>query len=477
MDHVNNSQLPPPTYAIVKSIDDLQINVTTPELQPEQVADSMLKEASKSSLCGAAYMHKLAANNLLFAKNAAAIYKGYHAFCADRHQSHLENVSKAIINDPDADEFSLEMARYVIAILENRNPQDSKGKAFIKALLPSFKKTVLSEAPTKLYAEQDVRVPEMTGLHCAFPDLIKFNEVYYATFREGKNHVDADDRGVIRILRGEFDSHSSTWNWQNAGTLTSLEYHFRDPHFFVNGNKQLCMVFNGSVIDEKCQTSKMVPHVATLEENAWNTQKIDLESSHAKGEWIWRVTWNPHDNHGYGLAYNIDSSESGAKLSLVKTHDGVHFERVASVAYTGLSEMLNEATIRFKDDGTLVAFIRSQKHGLIGRASPKSHYKDWSFDVIPFRVGGPNFLFSQREEKMWAATRHLFLTPENIIDETTILASLRGKKLVPLLQLKSEGDASYPGMVLEDDGSLTVLYYTSNPDHKGATIRIVGLRG
>jgi len=40
------------------------------------------------------------------------------------------------------------------------------------------------------------------------------------------------------------------------------------------------------------------------------------------------------------------------------------------------------------------------------------------------------------------------------------------KKLVPLLQLQSYSDASYPGMVLEEDDSMTILYYSSTPDGK-----------
>jgi hypothetical protein len=84
--------------------------------------------------------------------------------------------------------------------------------------------------------------------------------------------------------------------------------------------------------------------------------------------------------------------------------------------------------------------------------------------LIPFRLGGPNFVLSSDEHSMWAATRYFFLHQDNELDEATILASMTQKELTPLLRLKSSYDNSYPGIVLEEDGSLTILYYSSTLD-------------
>ena len=65
---------------------------------------------------------------------------------------------------------------------------------------------------------------------------------------------------------------------------------------------------------------------------------------------------------------------------------------------------------------------------------------------------------------MWAATRYLFLNPDNTLDEATIVAYMDEREhLVPLLRLQSNLDNSYPGIVLEEDGSITVLFYSSEP--------------
>jgi len=58
-----------------------------------------------------------------------------------------------------------------------------------------------------------------------------------------------------------------------------------------------------------------------------------------------------------------------------------------------------------------------------------------------------------------------FLSREkNHLDEATIIAQMTEKSLTPALRLKSQSDNSYPGMVLEDGGTISVIYYSSEPN-------------
>ena len=186
----------------------------------------------------------------------------------------------------------------------------------------------------------------------------------------------------------------------------------------------------------------------------------DPSANGSKGQWIWRVTWNPYDNNGYALSYGKDST-----LSLMKTANGIKFEKIAEIASEPLTG-LSEGTLRFKSDGTAIALIRTRRNGIIGTSTPKDGYTKWSLNVVPFRVGGPDFIISKNEQKMWAATRHFFLNEDNTMDEATIVGSMDEKSLTPALRLKSKFDNSYPGMVLEDDGSVTIIYYSSESNEK-----------
>jgi hypothetical protein len=146
-------------------------------------------------------------------------------------------------------------------------------------------------------------------------------------------------------------------------------------------------------------------------------------------------------------------------LTLVRTHDGKTFEKVATF-HSPFLKRLTEATIRFKANGDAIAFIRAEKNGLIAQARIQDGYASWSTHVLPFRVGGPNFLFASTE-KMIAGTRLFFLTEDNCLDEMTIIGSMDENSFIPHAYLTSSYDNSYPGMVLEDDGSVAVIYYSS----------------
>lgn len=464
----NASPFSDPIYTISEEKGILKVNVKTSSGTPEQINESMQKEAKKSSLLGMAYVHHLAKENHPTAQRIAAIYAGYREFFVERNTEKFIDVCIRILKDDQADELAEGAASYVWQVLKHEPISKSPGEKLIKNLIPSIKQTITSNPPVKVYQEQEVRVPEMNGSHNAFPDLIKYKGFYYASFREGVTHGSHGDFGNIRILKGNYNEKTQKWNWENAALLSSETYDFRDPKFFIDANGQLRLIFDGSIIGPEETTDLMVPHVAYQVDGDWKIEevKIDPEMKCEKGQWIWRITWNPKDNCGYGFSYSIDSPEKGAVLTLVKTTDGISFEKVADISVDEPKENLSEATIRFKEDGTAVALIRSQRHGLIGTASKDSNYTNWSFAVIPFRVGGPNFLITDGDLKMWAATRHFFVNSDNTLDETTIVASMNTKRLVPLLYLKSYGDGSYPGMVMEEDGSITILYYFSTEDEK-----------
>ncbi|HEY4832117.1 MAG TPA: hypothetical protein VIH61_06105 [Waddliaceae bacterium] len=418
-------------------------------------------EADKSSLFSMAFVQKLANDGDGQAKQIQSLYLVYKEYLKIGDIAIVQNACIEILKSNAGYIFPKECAQYILN-LTSKQPINSQSSArtLLNKLIPSLEKTFTTTPPQKIYEEQEVWVPEMkSSKHKAFPDLIKFEDAYYAAYREAGTHVGFEDLGTIRILKGHYEPKQKVWKWENMKLLDDPEYDLRDPRFFVNQENKLQLVLGGSFINEKNETISMVPHVATLENGHWQLQKATVDSSTnaINGQWIWRVTWNSFDKHGYAFSYGKET------FILVRTADGKTFEKVADVT-SGLLTDLSEATIRFKSDGTAVALIRARRDGIIGISDPWDGYQTWGFNVIPFRVGGPNFVFSHDEHSMWAATRYFFLHQDNQLDEATIFASMSQKELTPLLRLKSNYDTSYPGIVLEEDGSLTVLYYSSTLD-------------
>ena len=285
----------------------------------------MMKEVEKSSLIGMAFVNKMAQENNIMAQQVASIYEGYRSLFINRDKELLLKTCRLILEDPNAEEISIQMATYVKNIFEHQKTIQSEGKTFIKNLLPFIKQTILLPSPAVISRERIVRTPEMKASHHAFPDLIKYNDYYYACFREAKSHVGYQDFGKIRILRGQFFPESDEWQWENIALLAKEPYDLRDPKFFIDSQNQLRLIFDGSIIDEEDTTEKMVPHIAYQVKGEWEVEeaKVDASANGDKGQWIWNITWNPLNQAGYGFSYG---KEEG--LSLMKTIDGVNYEKV-----------------------------------------------------------------------------------------------------------------------------------------------------
>ncbi len=454
-----------PTYSISLQDNAYHIDVKTKIPESEQINPTIQKEVAKSSMLGIAYIHKLSSNHIAIAEQISNLYEGYKNFFADHNKNQLLDTANTILKNKESDKLVKEMALYVIAILEGNAFEETEGSLLINQLMPGIRQTFSIKTPTLLHKPQNLSFSLTKATHNAFPDLIKFQNKHYVTFREANSHVGHQDLGKIRVLSGSFNKEEQKWNFVDAGLLTSDIYDFRDPKFFVDGNKNLNLIFDGSLIDEKDKTTDMVPHVAKLNaDGTWEVKKavLDAKPPGKKGEWIWRVTWNDFNNAGYGFSYGTDSG-----LYLMKTKDGLTFKNVGYISNEILpKDDLNEATIRFKKDGTAVALIRTDRNGLIATASPKDKYKTWDLSIIPYRLGGPNFVLSNTDLKMWAATRYLFVNRDNTLDEATVFSLMTEKELAPLIRLQSFGDSSYPGMVMEEDGSITLVYYSSDKNNE-----------
>ena len=309
-----------------------------------------------------------------------------------------------------------------------------------------------------LYSFRFVEDPEVLEVerisgdapHSAFTDLLAVGDRLYCTFREGDAHVHGLD-GRIRILMREQDGP-----WTSVGLLETPGIDLRDPKLSLTPDGRIMVSIGGSrYVDRVLEDQQsMVSFSATSGDSFGTPAPVVIDDSvRSPNDWLWRVTW--HDGVGYGVVYQ--RAGDGWRIQLLSTTDGIHYEHVARLPVAGEP---NETTLRFTDDGTMVALIRREggdHRAVFGRARPP--YVDWSFTTLEKAIGGPN-LVEGPDGDWWVSGR-------DYADGTrTFVARLgRDGRLEDTVFLPSSGDTSYPGLVLEGD-RLLVSYYSS---HEGRT--------
>ena len=310
---------------------------------------------------------------------------------------------------------------------------------------------ILSLAYTAHAADYWISVKKIwdQGAHNAFTDLIRFEDKWYCSFREGDGHVGGDGR--LRILVSTDGDR-----WESAALLAEEGIDLRDPKLSVAADGRLMVVAGGSVYRGGSKLLGRQPRVAfSRDGRSWTpTQRVLSE-----GEWLWRVTW--HEGKAWGAAYNA-MADGEWKLTLVSAADGVNFRAVAPLVVTGRP---NETTIRFLRDGTMMALVRREggptgsANAWIGTARPP--YTEWSWKETGMRVGGPNFI-QLPDGSLLAGTRRYDETRKMA---STVLARMTASSLDPVAAFPSFGDNSYPGLVMHQ-GTLWMSYYSS---HEGKT--------
>lgn len=311
---------------------------------------------------------------------------------------------------------------------------------------------VVAAMPVSAMAQDAAGAPEIVsvvkiwdaGAHNAFTDLIRFQERWYCTFREGDDHVGGD--GKIRVLVSEEGDA-----WQSAALITEPGIDLRDPKLSIAPDGRLMIVAGGSVYEGKTLMGRQPRVCFSTGGREWTPPRRVLE----EGEWLWRVTW--HKGQAYGVSYSIVETEDRKdwRARLFRSEDGVAYEFVATLE---VPDRPNETTLRFAGD-EMIALVRRESgdaFGWIGTSQPP--YTDWIWYATQHRLGGPNFIVLP-DGAMWAGSR------EYPGGAKMAIARMGRAAYEPVLTLPSGGDCSYPGLVWHE-GLLWVSYYSS---HEGKT--------
>lgn len=282
--------------------------------------------------------------------------------------------------------------------------------------------------------------------HNAFPDMIRFKNYFYAAIREGNNHM-PDKSGQVRVVRSKNGE-----NWEGVGLLEMDDYDVREARLSVTPDGRVMVLAAAGIYDNGYQ--ELFPMVSFSDSKGINFSALerttmDLEPSL---DWIWRLTW--HKGIGYGVIYQI--KEGGWESYLLKTADGKHFEKVSQIDTGGNP---NEATVRFDKAGNIYVLVRREADDQMGVIASSGYpYKNWNYEKMRIRLGGPNFLFLDDDRFVVGSRYH---QPDGA--KTGIFTTDLKGGILSTIVLPSGGDTSYPGMILHKK-SLWVMYYSSHEE-------------
>ncbi len=295
--------------------------------------------------------------------------------------------------------------------------------------------------------------------HCAFGDLIRWNNAFYCTFREGSGHVPGAN-GTIRILRSD-DGEA----WSSVASLAEEGIDLRDPKLSVMPDGRLILDCGGSDYSDGLQEQHT--RVAFSADGVtWTPTR------RARGipsnNWFFRMTWR--DGVGYCIPHIVGADpETGRVLKtprrmvLFTTTDGLNYTQVGGDL--PLPEDVSEATIRFSGGGEAVVIVRDgsqSRKGYLLTAPPP--YTDWTVATIEHGMGGAN-LFALSDGSWIVGTRE-YEWERPAGRSGTAMVILRVEEdgsFERLVELPSGGDTSYPGFLIHEE-ELWVSYYSSHED-------------
>lgn len=285
------------------------------------------------------------------------------------------------------------------------------------------------------------------GKHNAFTDLIRFQDKWFCSFREGLGHIGGD--GAMRVLESK-DGET----WTSTALLTEQGIDLRDPKLSITPDGRLMIVAGGSVYKPDNTFVSRQPRVAfSADGHTWTPTKRVL----GDGEWLWRVIW--HEGQAYGVSYlpiRHPDNRRESTLTLVTSSDGVDWKLVHKFDIPKF-DYPGETTLRFLPSGEAIVLVRELAGGKIGVS--KQPFDKWTWHPTRGKIGGPNFI-QLPDGSLWASGRDY-----SSGKAMTALAKMTPTSYEPVLTLLSGGDNSYAGMVWHN-GLLWMSYYSS---HEGKT--------
>lgn len=288
--------------------------------------------------------------------------------------------------------------------------------------------------------------------HNSFPDLVRYKNHYYITFREGTNHVGNQNDGTVRVMRSK-----DMKNWESLTVFKLDGIDVREARLSEMPDGRLLVTLAAGVWKDN-QYTFLKPYISISDKKGITFSELELAKIDPvikpEIDWIWRMTW--YKGVGYGVLYQSFPGHRGGEwmAHLVKTTDGKTYERVTQLDVKGKP---NECTIRFDENGKMYIMVRREDDDHMGYLGiGVSPYKDFTYNKLSWKLGGPNFLFLNKNELVMGSRYH-----EDKKASTAFFRTDLNGVVKKMIKVPSGGDTSYPGMVINKK-TLWVVYYSSH---------------
>jgi hypothetical protein len=327
--------------------------------------------------------------------------------------------------------------------------------------------------------------------YCAFTDLEYYNGNYYVSFRESNTHVYGSDSGVGRYGRIGVIRSSDAVNWSRFADQTVANMDLRDPKLNIDPNGALMLNttgahYNSGAIDwRKHYYSKL--HIPSDSFNPFSSSIGTVDA-----DWLWRITWNPHDSIGYVVSKRDASLDLMIRSLMYKTSDAISFDDDVLLSYhlyplTDLDPQVDETAVDFLDNGDMILVVRARQNALawLGYLTASSNYQTVTWTPLKDsfnrhrKIGGPEILILEDNTILIAGRFYSDHTSPSKTLVGLAQITLDGKwiDLVEIPNLHTDAahineDVGYPGLKRVNN-KIYMSYYAHNnvapPDIRFAT--------
>lgn len=301
----------------------------------------------------------------------------------------------------------------------------------------------------------DIKRVSKSAAHCAFTDLIenpfdKSRKTLMCCYRQATNHVSADGVLVVSTI------DKASFQIRHRVIIRESNADLRDPKFSHDGSRLMLTSYAKTYLDNGKMVTKMMTYFTTTG-LSWSGANRHGKS----GWWLWNHTW--HNSDAYGFAYNRPSNT----LSLYKGDPTRAMQLHKAEAFSldkHKKGYPNESTILFNSNGDAFAFLRRDADTFSAQfGTSKPPYTKWSWHDLGIYIGGPAAV-ALGESLYIVAGRHVDWDSRQFTTKIWLFDSVT-KTLTELNTLPSNGDTSYPGLVIEND-TLYMSYYSCHIDNQ-----------
>lgn len=294
-----------------------------------------------------------------------------------------------------------------------------------------------------------------TNMHNAFTDLIYYQDTFWCAYREASTHMSLDGKVVILRLNKKNV-------WKLFGRIHWAGGDMRDPKFVIDGAGELILLAG---VRLACVPNN-IQHILST---SWivndQNQSIECLSSNEK---TWR--WSAENVEGDLLSVGYAGEDKRGVL--YHSMNGIDWQAQCPNFFPKSDCFSNETSLAFdKKSKTLHCLLRRDGQdcpAMLGFAY--SPYKIWQWQTLNKRIGGPKLAVTEHYGLLAGFRIFTKTSAKMVIAQINTGSNLFFNEFV----LPSEGDCSYPGLVVQNN-KLYVSYYSSHEEKTAIYFALITL--